>query len=339
MTARYERAPTDALLALLADDRPAGPPSREVVSGGAAARSAVPRGRRGPPVLRTHPARGRAPSGGRRAPRRGCRPTRARPAPSGLFRTWRDDEVGFGDALREYLAGVDRGQALAAQVRGSSRRPGWPVHEPWATLDREAVLGRPSTAARTFALDAPRSAPPTRPSTRSPSPADGGVRPRRRGPTSSTSSPSIATAGSCSSSSRRRARARSSPRRSRPCGTRGSGTTPCPRCSLRCARCWRHGGGWAWSQPGRRRPHRRTADRGGLGGRWSERRGAPADAGREGGRRRPPATRDRGGRGVGAARRVPLSAGVDSARWAVAGRCPILLEGPHVVLTSKPQLQ
>lgn len=29
------------------------------------------------------------------------------------------------------------------------------VREPWATLDREAVLGRPSSAARSLALDAP----------------------------------------------------------------------------------------------------------------------------------------------------------------------------------------
>lgn len=153
MTARYERTPTDALLALLADGGLLAPLRAKW---SAAELPLDLQFREGDEVhlycglTRLVAARRRV--GGVRLD---ASPTYTSQAcAGGLFRTWRDGEVGFGDALREYLDGVTV-DARWVRKEGLVQAAWMAVHEPWVTLDREAVLGRPSTAARTFALDAP----------------------------------------------------------------------------------------------------------------------------------------------------------------------------------------
>ncbi len=72
----------------------------------------------------------------------------------GLFRTWAIDEAGFDMALRRYLHGVEVAPRWLHK-EGLVQARWMAVTEPWASLDREAVIGRASSTSRTQALDAP----------------------------------------------------------------------------------------------------------------------------------------------------------------------------------------
>lgn len=75
------------------------------------------------------------------------------PCANGLFRRWSEGEHGFGEALAEYLGRV----VVAPQhvLKEGAVQAAWmAVQEPWVTLDREAVIGRDSSASRDAALDA-----------------------------------------------------------------------------------------------------------------------------------------------------------------------------------------
>lgn len=71
-----------------------------------------------------------------------------------LFRPWSRTDPGFGDALATYLGGVEVDDRWVAR-EGGVQAAWMAVHTPWVTLDREAVVGRASTGARAEALEAP----------------------------------------------------------------------------------------------------------------------------------------------------------------------------------------
>ncbi len=153
MAARYDRAPTPALLELLADGGLLGPVrARWSVAG-------LPldlQFREGDEI---HLYCGLTRLVVARRQRSGVRLEAASTYTSqacagGLFRTWRAGEAGFGEALGAYLAGVVVGERWVRK-EGLVQAAWMALREPWVTLDREAVLGRPSSAARTEALDLP----------------------------------------------------------------------------------------------------------------------------------------------------------------------------------------
>lgn len=153
MTVRYDRAPSDALLALLEDGGLLEPlRNRWSVAG-------IPldlQFREGDEVhlycgLTRLVAARRQQSGVRL---RAAATYTSQTCASALFRSWRVDESGFGEALDGYLTGVVVDQRWVHK-EGLVQAAWMDVREPWATLDREAVLGRASTAARASALDAP----------------------------------------------------------------------------------------------------------------------------------------------------------------------------------------
>jgi hypothetical protein len=75
---------------------------------------------------------------------------RAQLCAAGLFRVWRLNESGFGEALDRYIASVvvDSGHL----GREGGVQAAWTeVSDPWIPFDREAVLGYSSTDARTRA--------------------------------------------------------------------------------------------------------------------------------------------------------------------------------------------
>jgi hypothetical protein len=153
MTARYDRAPSGALLALLDRDALLAPLLRPWTVAG------VPldlQFREGDEV---HLYCGLTRLVTARRTHRGVRlhasPTYTQqPCAAALFRPWEVSASGFGEALADYLAEV---QVDARWVRkeGAVQAAWMAVERPWRTLDREAVIGRASTAARAQALEAP----------------------------------------------------------------------------------------------------------------------------------------------------------------------------------------
>jgi hypothetical protein len=79
---------------------------------------------------------------------------KGQPCAVGLFRVWRDGEHGLDEALRTYLDGVAVDPRWVRK-EGLVQAAWMGISEPWVTLDREAVIGRTSTAARDQALDVP----------------------------------------------------------------------------------------------------------------------------------------------------------------------------------------
>jgi hypothetical protein len=153
MTARYDRAPTEGLIELLAHGGLLAPLRATWSVAGLPLDLQF---REGDEVhlycglTRLLAARRRA-----RGVRLEASPTYTGQAcASALFRAWGVGEAGFEEALSAYLAGVIVDERWVRK-EGAVQAAWMAVCEPWVTLDREAVLGRPSSAARTLALDAP----------------------------------------------------------------------------------------------------------------------------------------------------------------------------------------
>ena len=153
MTARYGRAPSDALLALLADGALLSPLRQPWTVAGLPLDLQLREGDQvhlycGLTRLLT------------------AQPTRAgvrlrahttytdQPCAAALFRTWAPAEPGFAQALQGYLSSV---QVDPRHVNREGRvQAQWmALHEPWIPLDREAVIGRTTSGARADALAAP----------------------------------------------------------------------------------------------------------------------------------------------------------------------------------------
>lgn len=153
MTARYDRAPSPALLALLEGDGLLAPLLRPWSVAGVrldvqfregdevhlyAGLTRLVAARRTPLGVRLHAS-----------------PTYTRqPCAAALFRPWAPADAGFGEALAAYLGGVAVDPRWVRR-EGLVQAAWMGIETPWATLDREAVIGRADSAARADALDAP----------------------------------------------------------------------------------------------------------------------------------------------------------------------------------------
>ncbi len=70
----------------------------------------------------------------------------------GLFRTWKTTETGFNEALGRYLYGVEVSTQWTRK-EGAVQAQWMATRGPWIAVDREVRIGRDSTEARTEALD------------------------------------------------------------------------------------------------------------------------------------------------------------------------------------------
>ncbi len=70
----------------------------------------------------------------------------------GLFRPWTSGDPAFREALEHYLTNVEVAPRWVNK-EGGVQAAWMAVNHPWVTLDREAVVGRSSSAARDEALD------------------------------------------------------------------------------------------------------------------------------------------------------------------------------------------